>query len=89
MSAENKQPTHTAFAFSRQGRKFGKLLECGSGRVDRQSNLVHVFMDRGPITGYTGYIVLSPIGAAPPEIEPPTSDEIDDEDDRPSQDERR
>ncbi len=79
MSAENKQPTHTAFAFSRQGRKFGKLLECGSGRV-QQNNLVHIFMDRGPLIGYTGYIVLSPIGAAPPKVEPPTSDVDDDED---------
>ena len=32
-------------------------------------------MDRGPITGYTGYIVLSPIGAPPPKVEPPTDDE--------------
>jgi hypothetical protein len=79
MSADNKQPTHTAFAFSRQGRKYGRLLECGIGRVDPQSNLVHVFMDRGPIIGYTGYIVLSPIGAAPPKIEPPTSDGDDDD----------
>jgi hypothetical protein len=79
MTAPNKTPTHTAYAFSRQGKKFGKLLECGSARVDRQNNLVHVFMDRGPITGYTGYIVLSPIGAPTPKVEPPTDD--DDEED--------
>jgi hypothetical protein len=81
MAANDKTPTHTAFAFSRQGKKFGKLLECGSGRIDRDNNLVHVFMDRGPITGYTGYIVLSPRGAPPPKVEPPDSaGEADDED---------
>ena len=41
---------------------------------------VHVFMDRGPITGYTGYIVLSPTGAPPPKVEPPPAEDDDDED---------
>ena len=75
MAANDKTPTHTAYAFSRQGKKFGKLLECGTGYIDKQNNLAHVFMDRGPIMGYTGYIVLSPIGAPPPKVEPPTDDE--------------
>jgi hypothetical protein len=51
MPTNDKTPTHTAYAFSRQGRKFGKLLECGTGYIDKQNNLAHVFMDRGPITG--------------------------------------
>ncbi|MBV8401727.1 MAG: hypothetical protein JOZ58_24640 [Acetobacteraceae bacterium] len=80
MAANDKTPTHTAYAFSRQGRKFGKLLECGVGYIDKQNNLAHVFMDRGPIMGYTGYIVLSPIGAPPPKVEPPTDDEDGEED---------
>ena len=29
--------------------------------------------------GYTGYIVLSPIGTPPPKVEPPTDDEEDGE----------
>jgi hypothetical protein len=83
MGRDNKELTHTAFAFSRQGKKFGRLLECGKGRIDQERNLVHVFMDRGPITGYTGYIVLAPLGAPAPKIEPPKgedeeSDELDD-----------
>jgi hypothetical protein len=45
----------------------------------KQNNLAHVFMDRGPIMGYTGYIVLSPIGAPPPKVEPPTDDEDSEE----------
>jgi hypothetical protein len=81
MTTSDPKPTHTAYAFSRQGKKFGKLLECGKGRIDKATNLVHVFMDRGPITGYTGYIVLSPAGAPPPKVEPPAiEDDEDDED---------
>ena len=63
-------PTHTAYAFSRQGKKFGRLLECGTGRFDKDRNIVQVFLDRTPVTGYTGYVVLSPLGAPPPKPEP-------------------
>lgn len=68
-----KQPhTHTAYAFRRQGKKAGHLLEVGSGRIDRDRDIVHVFMDRQPIGGYTGYVVLSPHGVKPelPPVEP-------------------
>jgi hypothetical protein len=77
MATNDKKRTHTAYAFSRQGKKFGRLLECGTGRIDKERNLVHVFMDRGPLTGYTGYIVLTPIGEPPPKVEPPTADDED------------
>jgi len=79
MTTNDQKPTHTAYAFSRQGKKFGKLLECGHGRIDKAANIAHVFMDRGPITGYTGYIVLSPTGAPPPKVEPPPFDDEDDD----------
>ena len=69
MANDNKTPTHTAYSFSRQGRRFGRLLECGTGRIDKELNIVHVFLDRTPIQGYTGYVVLSPIGAPPPKAE--------------------
>jgi hypothetical protein len=76
MARDNSKAfTHTAYAFSRQGKKFGRLLDCGKARIDQQHNLVHVFMDRTPTTGYTGYIVLSPIGAQPPKIEPPRDED--------------
>jgi hypothetical protein len=80
MATETRTHTHTAYAFSRLGKKFGRLLECGKARVDKERNLVHVFMDRTPTTGYTGYIVLSPIGAPPPNAKPPTPDTIENED---------
>ena len=63
--------THKAYAFSRQARKFGRLLECGSGFIDKERGIAHIFMDRAPLQGYTGYIVLSPIGVPPPKVEPP------------------
>jgi hypothetical protein len=66
--------THTAYAFSRQGKKHGRMLECGTGRIDKERNVVHVVMTRTPITGYTGYIVLSPTGAPPPVPQPQRPD---------------
>ena len=60
--------THTAYAFKRLGRKHGRFLEVGSGQIDHDRNIVHVFMDRQPIGGYTGYVVLAPHGVKP---EPP------------------
>ena len=70
MTDSSKAHTHTAYAFSRHGRKHGRMLECGTGRIDRERNMVHVVLTRAPITGYTGYIVLSPIGAPPPVPQP-------------------
>ena len=60
-----KPNTHTAYAFRRTGKKFGRLVEVGTGRIDHDRNIVHVFMDRQPIGGYTGYVVLSPHGVKP------------------------
>ena len=80
MADNAKAHTHTAYAFSRQGKKFGRMLECGTGRIDKEHNLVHVHMTRMPILGYTGYIVLSPTGAPPPAPQPTRSREVGDDD---------
>ncbi|MGE4046254.1 MAG: hypothetical protein AB7F35_15465 [Acetobacteraceae bacterium] len=77
---DNKAPTHTAYAFRREGKKFGRLLECGTGRLDRDQNIVHVFMNRLPIGAWSGYVVLSPIGAPPPTAQPQRPGDKDDED---------
>ena len=42
--AANPTHTHTAYAFSRQSKKVGRLLECGTARIDKERNIVHVFM---------------------------------------------
>ena len=66
----SKDPTHTAFAFKREGRKFGRWLEIGTARADGTGE-IRVFLDRLPIGGFTGGVRLSPIGTEPPLPEPP------------------
>ena len=68
MTDASQRHSHTAYAFKRLGRKQGRFLEVGTGRIDADRNIVHVFMDRQPIGGYTGYVVLAPHGVKP---EPP------------------
>jgi hypothetical protein len=76
MSDPAKTHTHTAYAYQRTGKKHGRLLECGSGRIDRDRDIVHVVMNRQPIGGYTGYVILSPHGVkpAPPQEQPQRPD---------------
>ena len=66
----NKAPTHTAFAFKREGRKFGRWLEIGVARAEEQG-IIKVFLDRLPIGGFTGGVLLAPLGVEPPLPEPP------------------
>jgi hypothetical protein len=65
-TSSNPKKTHTAYALKREGKKFGRWLEVGSGRIDRANDIAHVFLDRMPIGGFTGYVHLAPIGAEPP-----------------------
>jgi hypothetical protein len=70
-NSNNKAPTHTAFAFKREGRKFGRWLEIGVARAEESSGLIRLFLDRLPIGGFTGGVLLAPIGTTPPLPEPP------------------
>jgi len=82
MQDNNNSHTHTAYAYQRLGRKVGRMLECGSGRIDHDRNAVHVIMNRQPIGGYTGYILLLPYGVKPePPQKPQRPGEIEGEDD--------
>ena len=64
---KNKAPTHTAFAFKREGRKFGRWLEIGVARAETgEGGIIRVFLDRLPIGGFTGGVMLAPIGTEPP-----------------------
>ena len=82
MTDASKTHTHVAYAYQRTGKKHGRLLEVGSGRIDHDRNVVHVVMNRQPIGGYTGYVVLSPIGVKPepPQSQPQRPDQGGDED---------
>ena len=74
-------PTHTAFAFKREGRKFGRWLEIGVARAEAGGS-IRVFLDRLPIGGFSGGVLLSPIGTVPPLPEPPPRrpGDVDDDD---------
>jgi hypothetical protein len=78
---KNKAPTHTAFAFKREGRKFGRWLEIGVARAEDDGQ-IRVFLDRLPIGGFTGGVLLSPIGTVPAVPEPPPRrpGDVDDDD---------
>ena len=78
----NKAPTHTAWAFKREGKKFGRWLEIGVARVE-DNGIVKVFLDRLPIGGFTGGVMLAPIGTEPPLPQPPPRRPGDVEDDDP------
>jgi len=75
----NKPHTHTAYLAKRTGKRSVALLECGSGRIDPESNRVELVIDRTPLGGWTGYVQLAPRNAAPV-IDAATADELDDED---------
>ena len=70
MADDNKTPTHSAYAFKRLSKKAGRWIEVGGGRIDKEHNIVHVVLDRLPIGGFTGYVMLYPTGATPPLPEP-------------------
>lgn len=66
MANSGKDFTHTAYAYRRTGKKHGRLLECGVGRIDADGT-AHVYLDRTPFN-FTGYVQLAPSGVTP---EPP------------------
>jgi hypothetical protein len=79
MTTIPKNHTHTAYAYQRTGRKHGRMLEVGSGRIDADRNVAHVVMNRQPLGGYTGYVMLLPFGTkpAPQAVEPEQTDDLD------------
>jgi hypothetical protein len=70
MVDNHKERTHAAWGFRREGKKSGRLLEIGTGRLDVDGKHAHIFLDRMPIGAFTGYIYLAPRGEGPPAIEP-------------------
>ena len=78
---KNKAPTHTAYGFQRQGRKFGRWLEVGVARADGDG-MIRVFIDRMVVGGFTGGFLLAPVGTEPPlpQPRPRRPEDIDDDD---------
>jgi hypothetical protein len=70
MVGNNTPRTHVAYGFRREGKKSGRLIEIGTGRLDEDRDHVHIFLDRLPLGAFTGYVYLTPKGEAPPVFEP-------------------
>ena len=81
--------THKAYALKREGKRlqFARWLEIGHAKQEA-GGMVRVFLDALPIGGFTGGLILSPIGEMPPlptldRPERPGDDSDDDEDENP------
>src|SRR5262245_18868956 len=84
MTGTRQPHTHTAYAYQRTGRKLGRFLEVGTGRIDHDHNTAHIVMNRQPIGGYTDYVVLSPHGVKPePQVRPQRPGDEGDEEETP------
>ena len=71
----------TAYGFKREGRKSGRWLEIGTGRAEGQVIApIRVRLDRLPIGGFTGGVLLMPIGQEPPLPAPQRPGQADDTD---------
>jgi hypothetical protein len=75
-------PTHTAFALKRETRTRFRYLEVGEAELqpDGRGGGHRVYLDRLPVGGFSGYILLHPRGAQPPDPLP--------EPERPGEEER-
>lgn len=67
---DDKTPTHTAYALKREGKRMSRWLEIGNARLEGDTKIIHVALDRTPVGGFNGYVYLSPIGVQPPEPVP-------------------
>jgi hypothetical protein len=83
MADNSKARTHTAWGFRREGKKFGRLLEIGTGRIDAERNEAHLYLDRLPLGSFSGFVLLAPAGEKPPipEAKPQRPGHTDDDED--------
>jgi hypothetical protein len=66
---DDKDPTHTAYALKRDGKRPNRWLEIGKARLEGDARVIHVSLDRTPVGGFNGYVYLSPVGVKPPDLE--------------------
>jgi len=69
--------THTTWAFRRIGKKFGRYVEVGVARLPpcehcgaHPDGKGKVFLDRLPLGGFAGGLLLAPSGTQPPQLKP-------------------
>jgi len=61
--------THTAYVLKRETRSSGRWLEIGTANIrpDGTTGGHYVDLDRLPLGGFGGHILLQPIGVRPPD----------------------
>jgi len=61
--------THTAYVLKRETRTSGRWLEIGTANIqgDAANGGHHIHLDRLPLGGFGGHILLVPTGAKPPD----------------------
>ena len=67
---EHKKPTHTAYALRRQGRS-ARWLEIGRASMHSDGDGFDVLLDRMPVGGFTGHILVRADNAKQPELPMP------------------
>jgi hypothetical protein len=76
---EHKKATHTAYALRRQGRT-ARWLEIGIASMHSDGQGFDVLLDRMPIGGFTGHILIRANGTNPPQPpmppEPPSEEDF-------------
>jgi hypothetical protein len=70
--AEDKKPTHIAYALRRQGRR-ARWLEIGVASMHGDGQGFDVLLDRMPVGGFSGHVLVRSAVAKPPE--PPNSED--------------
>jgi hypothetical protein len=73
---DKKAPTHTAYALKRESRTVFRWLEIGNACIDTVGQSTqHLHLDRLPIGGFSGHVILIPVGVKPPEPVPQRPDD--------------
>jgi hypothetical protein len=64
--------THIAYALKRETRTTSRWLEIGVANIesDGKNGAHHLYVDRLPVGGFDGKIVIHPIGSTPPAPQP-------------------
>jgi hypothetical protein len=62
--------THNAYALRRDSRHRSRYIEIGHALIASDTGAIHhIYLDRLPIGGFTGHILLSLKGVKPPDPE--------------------
>ena len=65
-----KTLTHVAYALRRESRTRSRYIEIGHARIEKTGDVHHIFLDRLPVGGFAGHVLLSAVGVKLPDPEP-------------------